>query len=93
MILHKIKMPFEVGLSFCFGTDQGRRKRASGVRILELSPHIKGTGNAVPVQSESVWESGHAAALIKFDARWWVSGQLHAPTVLTHCEKYRVTIH
>ena len=61
--------------------------RACGLQILELSPLIKSKGKGVPVHIESVWESGHAAALINFDASWGVSGQLHALTVLIHCEK------
>jgi len=51
------EVPYEVRLSLCFGTGQGRRSRACGVMILELSPLIKGKGKAVPVHSESVWES------------------------------------
>lgn len=53
----------------CFGANQGRCKRACGLRILELPPLIKGKGKVVPVLREGLWESGHAAALINFDAR------------------------
>jgi len=33
---YRIKIPYEVGLSFCFGADQRRRNGACGVRIFEL---------------------------------------------------------
>jgi len=65
----KLKYRMKFLLSLYFGTNEGRRNMACGLRILELPPLIESRGKVVAVHNGMVWESGHAAASINFNAR------------------------